>query len=360
MSFQRPTLTDLIDRALADLSSRVVGVDGAVLRRSVLGAIARMSAGAAHEMHGHLDYLARQVIIDTADAEHLDRWANVWGVRRKAASYATGSATFTGANGSLIPNGTLLQRQDGALFQTLSEATIAAGSATVPLRAQNAGSDGSSDAGVKLALMQPVSGVQSTATVAVGGLTGGADAESDDQLRARLLARIQKPPQGGADFDYEAWALEVPGVTRAWVSPREQGAGTVTVRFVRDDDASMIPDAAEVAAVDAYIQARRPVTAEVYVVAPIAKPLNLSIQIEPNTATIRAAIEAELRDMLRREGKPGGTILLSHINEAISIAPGEFDHVIVSPEANTAHAAGEIPVLGGITWDDVFHMTPAH
>ena len=353
MSFQRPTLTDLIERALADLSSRVVGVDGAVLRRSVLGAIARMSAGSAHEMHGHLDYLARQVIIDTADAEYLDRWANVWGVRRKAASYATGSATFLGANGSVIPNGTLLQRQDGALFQTLSDGTIAAGTATVPVRAQSAGDDGSADAGVKLTLMQPVAGVQSTATVAVGGLTGGADAESDERLRARLLARVQKPPQGGADFDYEAWALEVPGVTRAWVSPMEMGAGTVTVRFVRDDDASMIPDAGEVAAVDAYIQARRPVTAEVFTVAPIAKPLNLTIQLNPNTPAVQAQVQAELADLLRREAKPGATLLVSHLNEALSIAPGEFDHVIVTPNANVTHAPGEIPTLGGITWQAI-------
>jgi uncharacterized phage protein gp47/JayE len=77
----------------------------------------------------------------------------------------------------------------------------------------------------------------------------GSDEESTDELRARLLARLQNPPHGGNATDYEAWAKEVSGVTRAWSYPLELGAGTVTVRFVRDDDASPIPDAGEVAAV---------------------------------------------------------------------------------------------------------------
>ena len=39
---------------------------------------------------------------------------------------------------------------------------------------------------------------------------------------------------GGAQADYVTWALAVPGVTRAWAAS-EQGAGTITVRFLMDD-----------------------------------------------------------------------------------------------------------------------------
>ena len=65
-------------------------------------------------------------------------------------------------------------------------------------------------------------------------VTGGTDAETDDQLRARILHRIQNPPMGGAQADYVTWALAVPGVTRAWAAS-EQGIGTMTVRFLMDD-----------------------------------------------------------------------------------------------------------------------------
>ena len=65
-------------------------------------------------------------------------------------------------------------------------------------------------------------------------MTGGTDTETDEQLRARILQRIQNPPMGGSAADYVAWALAVPGVTRAWAAP-EQGIGTITVRFLMDD-----------------------------------------------------------------------------------------------------------------------------
>jgi uncharacterized phage protein gp47/JayE len=65
---------------------------------------------------------------------------------------------------------------------------------------------------------------------------------------------------------------------------------------------------------------------------------------------VREQVAAELSDLLRREAEPGGTILISHIREAISTAVGEVDHVVVSPVANVAHAPHEMPVTGEITW----------
>jgi uncharacterized phage protein gp47/JayE len=151
---------------------------------------------------------------------------------------------------------------------------------------------------------------------------------------------------------YAAWAKEVAGVTRAWVFPGELGAGTVTVRFVRDDDdTTIIPDGAEVSAVQGYIDARRPVTAQVTVVAPAAVPLNLTIDITPDTAATRAAVESELRDLLSRdEVVPGGTILLSELRTAIGIAEGISDYTLVSPAASVTHTTGQMPIFGVITW----------
>lgn len=351
MPFQRPTLTALIERILADLSSRMLGTDGAVLRRSVLGVLGRAEAGASHELHGHLDWIADQVIIDTAEAEYLERWANVWGVRRKAAEFAIGSVTFTGFDGAVIPSGTLLQRQDGLQVATTAEVTIpAGGTVVVDVQAQTAGATGNTAAGVSLTLLQPIAGVQNSAPIAGDGLSNGSDTEDDDGLRTRLLARIQAPPSGGSAADYVQWALEVPGVTRAWCSPQEMGAGTVTVRFVRDDDTSIIPDTAEVDAVYDHIEALRPVTAELFVVAPIAKAIDMTIALKPNSAEVQGAVLAELADLLRREAEPGGTILLSHMREAVSIAPGETDHAITVPTADFACDNGEIAVLGTITF----------
>jgi uncharacterized phage protein gp47/JayE len=350
MAFARPTLTELINRTLADTTSRL-SVDE-LLRRADAEVLARVLAGAVHGLYGYIDWLSRQILPDTSEYEWLERHASLWlSEGRKSAATSTGEVSFTGVSGSVVPSETVLTTAAGVQVATTAEATLTSGTASVAAAAVDAGAAGNLVAGTPLSLVSPIAGVQSTVTVASGGLTGGADIEDDEALRARVIARIQQPPQGGCAYDYEAWALELEGVTRAWVYPQELGLGTVTVRFVRDDDASLIPDAAEVAAVQAYLDARRPVTAQVTVVAPIAKALNITITgLMPDTAAVRSAIEAEIIDLLRREAVPGGTILISHLREAISIAAGESDHELTSPVANVTHATGELAVLGTITW----------
>ncbi|RMG50381.1 MAG: baseplate J/gp47 family protein, partial [Gammaproteobacteria bacterium] len=95
MPFQRPTIPELIERVAADVESRLPGSDPR-LRRSLLHALVRAQAGVAHGLYGYLDWLSKQIVPDTAEAEVLDRWASWWGVPRKAASAASGDVTFTG------------------------------------------------------------------------------------------------------------------------------------------------------------------------------------------------------------------------------------------------------------------------
>jgi uncharacterized phage protein gp47/JayE len=351
MPFARPSLTEIIDRVIADISSRITGIDSAVLRRSLLGILGRAEAGAVHLLYGYIDWVARQVIIDTAEAEYLERWARIWGITRNPATFASGSVTFTGTNGTIIPDGTIVQRQDGVQYATQGDVTISGGTATVAVLAVEAGDERDMSAGAAVFLLQPIAGVQSTAAVAAGGIADGTDVESDQRLLARLLQRIQNPPQGGAESDYILWALEVPGVTRVWVSPMELGAGTVTVRFVTDDDPDgIIPDAPKVAEVQEHIDEKRPVTAEVFVVAPVAVPLNMTIKISPNTPAVQAAVQAELEDLITRDAVPGGPILISRLREAVSIAAGEENNQIVTPTADVTHGTGDMAVLGTITW----------
>jgi uncharacterized phage protein gp47/JayE len=350
MAFARPTLQDLIARADADLAARLTAAELPYSDRKV---IARALAGAAHGLYGYLDWLARQIIADTAEAEHLERWAGIFGLTRKAAAQAKGNVTFTGTDGVVIPAGTALQRSDGQEYTTDAQGTIAAGAATAAVTAKTGGKASNAASGDKLTLVSPVTGINSEATVATGGLAGGLDAETDTALLARLLLRLKLGVPNGKDGDYVQWALEVAGVTRAWDTALYTGLGTVGVQFVVDNDAmdaTIIPTAGKVTEVQAYIDARRPLPSAVTVTAPIAKALNLTIQLTPSTQVVKDAVTAEIKALLRRHAEPGGTVLLSKLREAISLAEGETDHVLVSPAANVAHAAGEIATLGAITW----------
>ena len=340
--FNRPQLTALVQSLREDMLSRV---DDNLLRRSDAEVYARVFAGAIHGLYGYADWIARQIVWDTCDDDILDRIASLWlDVPRKPATQASGTATFVLAAGVLVPSGTVLQAFDGVQYATTADSALSA----APVRAVLAGAAGNRATGQALRLLSPVAGAQSQA---IGSeQVGGADTETSAALRARLIARVQAPPNGGSANDYVTWALQVAGVTRAWVAPLEQGAGTVVVRFVRDADASLIPDAGKVATVQTYINSVAPVTAIVTVVAPAADALNFTLSITPSSVAIKAAIEAQLRDLLLREGAPGTVLLLSHIREAISAASGEVDHVLSAPSANVTPTVGRMPVFGAITW----------
>lgn len=349
LMFNRPTLLEINDRITADFKSWLQAT-GAFLRRAVILVFARVLAGASHLMHGHLVYISRQIIPDTAETAYLERWASIWGIFRKPATFASGVITMTGADGSLIPALSLFVRSDQSQYSSTADATIASGTASVTVQALVAGSLGEADAATELNLVSPIAGVDSTGVVDVNGLTGGNDAETDDELRGRLIERIGNPPLGGAVNDYVKWAQEVPGVTRAWCYEEYNGPGTVGVTFVRDNDASIIPDGSEVTEVADHIETVRPVTAHVTVFAPTSDPIDFTIHISPDTPAIRAAVQAELEDMIFRDAEPGGAVLLSHMNEAISIAAGENDHSLTNPVADYVSASGHIAQMGMITW----------
>lgn len=348
MTFSRPSLSQLIDRAEADIAVRLPGAD-ARLRRSVLAVLARTHAGAVDGLYGHQGFLARQLMPDTAEAEYLDRWATIWGVPRKAAAAAAGVVTVTGVTGAIIGAGVLLARVDGALFATNGRAVLVGGTAQIAVTAIAAGVAGVTPAGAQLTFASPVSGVTAIAITAAG-LGGGADEEADSALLARLLTRIRTPPQGGSRSDFVAWALTYPAASRAWCYQDWMGPGTVGVTFVCEGRADIIPLQADLDAMAALLEPLRPVAAKAVVFSPTPQPVDLLIGATPDNGEVRAAIVEELADLFRREAEPGGTIYLSRINEAISLAAGEYDHRTYSPAADITAPAGSLPMLGTVRW----------
>lgn len=360
MSFARPTRAELVRRAQEDVNARLPGVD-ALLDRSVLRVLATVSAGAVHGLYGNLAYLAAQAFVDTADAPHLLRWADLWGKARLDGGFAAGDVVVTGGEGLEVPVSSELIRGDGLSYLTTDLGIISGGEATVPVAAVLIGDDGNAVAGVTLTFVSPISGIDAVATVDTGGLIGGADLEDLEDLRDRVLRRIRRPPRGGHLTDFEEWALEVGGVTRAWSFADWMGAGTVGVLFVRDDDVgSIIPDAGELTEVEDYIDGHvdpetgltvgRPATVELYVIAPTPVDLDYTIRVDPDTAEVQAAVEAELADLHAREAEPGGTLYISRIREAVSHAAGESDNTVTSPSADVVSGAGELSVLGTVTF----------
>jgi uncharacterized phage protein gp47/JayE len=348
MSWNRPTRSALIARVRGDIDTRLAGADSR-LRRNELDVLAVTEAGVADGLYATLQDNAN-FLPDTTDESRVLRWCAIKGIPRKAAVAAAGPASIAGTDGTLVAAGTVLVRSDGGQYLVDADVTIAAGVGTLALTAAGAGLAGAMEAAQTLTFLSPIAGVGAVATVQAPGIVGGAELESIDSLRSRLLLAFRNPVRGGAASDYEIWALQVAGVTRAWVYGNWDGLGTVKVLFVCDGREDVIPAAGDITAVAAWIEALRPVTADVTVDAPIATPLDFDIDLTPNTAEVQAAVEAALRDLISREAEPGGTLKISHVREAISLAAGETDHVLNSPSANVTPAAGHITTMGAITW----------
>jgi uncharacterized phage protein gp47/JayE len=84
--------------------------------------------------------------------------------------------------------------------------------------------------------------------------------------------------------------------------------------------------------------------------APIPDALNYTISVTPDTAPVRAAVEAELKDLLLRSAEPGAIIPRSQIEVAIGTAEGVTDFVLTAPAGDVVHATGHMAVHGAITW----------
>ena len=340
MAWERPTLPTLIERVQADAESRIGKKQ---MRWSVVTVLCRVIAGTAHGLYGFISFVLRQCFSSTAEGVYLERRASEYGIYRNKASKAVGTVTFEGTG--TVPEGTQLENEKGQTYVTTddSEDNVA------PIEAVTGGAAGNSEEGMTLTLISPISGVMSTATASE--LTGGVDVEDDESLRERLLYRQKNPPKAGTKADYVAWAKEVSGVTRAWCTSHEMGIGSVTVRFMTDGlTTNGIPDATMIARVKEKIEENMPVTTQLYVVAPTAKALDMTIDITPDEEDIRSQVSSAIESLILTEAEPGGSILLTSLERAVASVSEVKSFRIVSPTDDVSTSTGEIFVPGTITW----------
>jgi uncharacterized phage protein gp47/JayE len=360
MPWSTPPLKQVRSIVRDNVAAKLPGADANV-PNSVLRVLSDTMGGLCHLVLQYIDWLALQLLPDSAETVWLDRHGNIWltnsdgSTGRKLATLASGTADFVTSTGSVsVPTGTQLSYAAGVSYQTTADIlTDPTGVPTpAPIIAINTGSIGNLDPGTSLSLQSTLPGNVDSITVVE--LYGGTDDETDDQLRARVLRRIRQPPMGGAAYDYEAWALAVPGVTRAWCAPQEMGIGTVTVRIMMDDlraDNGGFPLPQDIDAVSAYIDTVRPVTVkEFFVEGPIPYPINVRIPyLDIDAASTRTAIEQSLEQAFFTRGVPGVTWYRAWTDQGIMAAAGVNAYDLVANDMPMP-APGYLAVLGDLTY----------
>jgi len=153
-------------------------------------------------------------------------------------------------------------------------------------------------------------------------------------------------------------------VTRAWTSPMEMGAGSVTVRFMMDElraSNNGFPLPADVATVQAHIDALRPVTVkDLFVLAPIPEPINFTIDnLVTDSAETRFNLEAAVAVMLNERARPAyalngvaqdaQTIHREWVSAAILSAAG-VDSFDLTMTDHVMPSKGHIAVPGTVTY----------
>jgi uncharacterized phage protein gp47/JayE len=383
MPYDRDTLSQLRQKARADITSAVTG--GKQLPRfSILGLMADDNAGLANEQLGYLDWISKMAVPYTAEDEFLIAWAALKGVFLEAAQQATcPSVQWTGTNGTPLPSGTLVTRSDGVEYTTTANGAWSGSTVTAPIEAMAdpsglTGAFGNAPSGTVLTLAASIPGIQASGAT-TAAITGGADLETLDSLRTRMLLKYQNPPQGGAIPDYIEWALAVPGVTRTWCMPNGLGNGTVIVYVMFDiteagtggfpvgsngvatNETRGLDATGDQLAVANALFPLQPVGPIVSVYAPANHALNVTITGLFGLTSIQAAVTAAVGGAINRTAKVAGSynadgtintgeIDVDDLQAAVLATAGGVPFLITSPTTNVTPAAGALCTPGTISY----------
>lgn len=331
-SFQPPSYESIRDSILRNIRSLLpdadIGSDSDNFIRSAA------VAAAIEGLYQRQAWIYRQIFPDTADEAELLRHAGIRNIRQRAAVSATGVVVLSGTKDTPLSAGTVLKHvASGSLLTASADTTVdATGVASVPVVAQELGSRMNGYTGAVMFTSPPL-GIDVMATLS-GPLTGGSDIESPASVLMRLLDLLRNPPSGGAAYDYKRWALEVDGVASATVLPKRRGPNTVDIVITGQDGA---PSSDVVASCAAHIDYLRPVTAEVFVYAPIIKTVNASAKVELQSgytlAQVNVAAQAAYNEELALL-TPGETLKRNRIGTLLGNLAGVTDYLVQTPTTN--------------------------
>ncbi len=225
-----------------------------------------------------LDGILEKAFAQTAYGEWLQKRAEEYGVYRKAGTRAYGAVTFYGADGTAIPEGTLVQTEAGLQYETVREIIISQGNAVVNIRAVTEGTQYNIPARTISQLPVQLTGI--TKVENTGPIAEGRDMESESDFIQRLLLKVRKPATSGNKNHYRQWALEVPGIGDSKVFSLWNGAGTVKVLVVDSNRYPLSPEGELLKTVRDYINDNRPLGADVTVESAKRLDINIAANVE--------------------------------------------------------------------------------
>jgi hypothetical protein len=126
------------------------------------------------------------------------------------------SATIPGTDGTTINAGTDFKGDsNGLTYYSQTSQTVAAGISTLSLKCRTPGVSGNLNNGETLTIVTQIAGLTQIATI-TATTTTGAEAETLESYKTRILDVIRSKGGGANLADYRIWGQEVTGVERIY------------------------------------------------------------------------------------------------------------------------------------------------
>lgn len=267
--------------------------------------------------------------------------AEMRGMERKAATFATGEITVKGDPGTEIPVGTQfstasINGEPAVEFETTEAATIGEnGSVIVNVQAIEAGTAGNVAANtiiLKANKIDGISGVTNSESI-----TGGTEAESIENLQERIMDYDNSKGVSfvGSESDYRRWSLEVDGVGSAVIIGAQDDSGLVTI-VLTDANGKPANEALREAVYnhimrpDAPSERLAPINGgNIAVVAPETIALTISVVIEADGTKSEESIKSDILEGVKTylvEATQDAKVRYTKIGSIVSETAGVEDY----------------------------------
>uniref|UniRef100_UPI00262E41FC baseplate J/gp47 family protein n=1 Tax=uncultured Vibrio sp. TaxID=114054 RepID=UPI00262E41FC len=313
-------------------------------------AIASAIAGVSYGQYGYQDLLFREMHPETCSESWLYLHARRHDTPRLLPTFATGEVRFTELGDTVvIPKGRVLTYLDRE-YETLKEQYS---HTPVQVVARQSGVDSNLPQGAILTLNEGLVGIDPNHVESLG-IAGGADIETIEHWRPRVVIAFKNNELVGRAKDYEAWAESAHSdVDFAWALDNTPERGMVEIYIgARENDPAISAEVVRI--VQSTFEENRLAGCHPIALQPKHALLDVEIQgIED--ALVRDDVTVALENLIKSkmgeinpDTKKPESITNTEIVLTISTVTNGF--IVKAPAGEVTIDSDQVHVLGVVTW----------
>lgn len=234
--------------------------------------------------------IGRGTNVRTSGGQWLKDIGEPEGIFARPAVGGSGTLTISASvgGGTIQVGSEYREKNSGLRFRTISPTALCLDGSQIEVTGIDTGPGTNFKAGTVLIMQAPPPGISQLATVVLqndgSGISGGREADGDEQYRLLIQARRANPPASGNDAEYQRAIERTPGipVEKAFTYPAALGPGTTAFTFtVRPSSpgGSRIPNAAQIAAVHDYVVGQFPADDQIFACLLTAQPTTVALRV---------------------------------------------------------------------------------